>query len=173
MAYGNNRLGTNLSIPDYSVSQRRSQNLNNNLFVFRRPPTHRLDAQDVRNVMDNLRLGTIPDWQRDDARAVLRMMNQGPRTFQRDHCQRMISNLAMRVENRYCRPDRGWQAIHHGGFNGPRFRRAELSELAAYARDNERSQRRAMNTGLAVMGVGLLASIIKNRVNASNTEDIG
>ncbi len=168
MAYGN-RFGTNLSQPDYSVSLRRSLNTNNHLAVFRRPATHRLDAQDVRNVMHNLRRGTIPDWQRDDARAVLRMMKQSPRTFRQDHCQRMVANLAMRVENRYCRPDRGWQANHHAHFNGPRFRRAELSELMNYARDNERSQRRAMNTGLAVMGVGLLASILKNR----SSETIG
>jgi len=126
------------------------------------PQNRRLDDRDVRNVLENLRTG-IPDWQRDDARQVIQMMRTSPRSFQQDHCQRMISQLARNVENRYCRPDHGWQAHHHNQtmYRFPPYRQAEFREMAQMARDNERSARRALNVGLGIAALGSLAAIIR------------
>ena len=130
--------------------------------TYQLPPERRLDNRDVAAFVQNLRQGSIPDWQRDDARQIVQMMQSSPRTFSQDHSMRMISQLARNVENGYSRPAQGWQARHYGTFDHcPPYRRAELRELAQLARDNEHSQRRAMNVGLGLMALGGLAHVLK------------
>ena len=121
----------------------------------RLPPHLRLDSRDYANILRGVGTGRVDDWQRNDAREIIAAMRASPRTFSQDRCQRSLHRLCMGVENRYCRPDHGWQAHHRGRpFIGAARREAEYREMVNWARDNERSQRRALNTSMGIMAIG-------------------